>query len=46
MTFPEPKRLETPSLRETMAETIRQQTANPYWRLTQRAIRRFEPAGD
>ena len=32
------------SLRETIAETIRQQTANPYWRLTQRAIRRFEPA--
>jgi hypothetical protein len=31
------------SLRETITETIRQQTANPYWRLTQRAIRRFQP---
>ena len=32
------------SLRETIADTIRQQTANPYWRLTQHAIRRFEPS--
>jgi hypothetical protein len=38
------ERLESLTLRETIAETIRQQTANPYWRVTQHAIRRFEPA--